>query len=91
MMKKRTHIHFTGTVQGVGFRYTTVNTANRLGLVGWVKNMSDGSVEAVVEGDEETIKNLIDSLNRKFDGYISDIEIKWSAATNEFALFDVRS
>ena len=89
-MNKRANIHFIGTVQGVGFRYTTVHAANRLGLVGWVKNMSDGSVEAIAEGDEETIKSLIDSLNRKFDGYINNIDIKWSEATSEFAVFDVR-
>ena len=90
-MKKQAHMKFIGTVQGVGFRYTTIHMANRLGLVGWVRNMSDGSVEAIAEGDEETVKDLIDSLNKKFSGYISDTEIKWSEPTGEFTIFDVRS
>ena len=89
-MKKQAHIRFIGTVQGVGFRYTTIHAANRLGLTGWVKNMSDGSVETVVEGEMDTIKRLILSLEEKFGGYISDTEVKWSEATDEFTVFDVR-
>jgi len=38
----RAHIHFSGTVQGVGFRYTTVSIAKALSLTGWVKNLSNG-------------------------------------------------
>lgn len=55
----RRHIYFYGRVQGVGFRYYSVNKANQLGLTGWVRNLSDGSVEMEVQGPEEKIDELI--------------------------------
>jgi len=54
----RAHILFSGTVQGVGFRYTTLSFAQQLSLTGWVKNLSDGSVQAVAEGPREKIEEL---------------------------------
>ena len=47
-----------GRVQGVGFRYTTRNTARRLGLQGWVRNRSDGSVEVWAQGTAEALRHL---------------------------------
>jgi acylphosphatase len=88
-MKKQAYIRFTGTVQGVGFRYTTLHTAIRLGLTGWVKNMEDGSVEVVAEGEEDIIVQLISRLNERFEGYIKNTETQWSEPTNEFATFEV--
>lgn len=49
----------TGLVQGVGFRYHTVNAAQRLGISGWVRNRRDGSVEAVIAGNAEAIAAMI--------------------------------
>ncbi len=48
----------TGRVQGVGFRYFTYSIANKYGLRGWVRNLSDGSVEVMVQGEEARIENL---------------------------------
>ena len=59
---------FTGRVQGVGFRYRAYYAANHLGLGGWVRNCSDGSVEMEVEGTEEDIDKLIMTLEE--DTYI---------------------
>ena len=50
----RKHIIFYGRVQGVGFRYYSVNKARQLGLTGWVKNLCDGSVEMEVQGEERS-------------------------------------
>ena len=88
-MKKNAHIRFTGTVQGVGFRYSTLHLANRLGLAGWVRNKEDGSVEVVAEGEEDVIVQLISRLHERFEGYITNTETKWSEATNEFVTFEV--
>lgn len=88
-MKKQAHIRFTGTVQGVGFRYTTLHSANRLGLTGWVRNMEDGSVEIIAEGEEDLINQLISILEKRFEGYITNTEIKWSEPKNEFGTFEV--
>jgi acylphosphatase len=51
-MLVRKRLRFTGRVQGVAFRASTVTAAQALGLAGWVANRADGSVEAVAEGDE---------------------------------------
>ena len=56
------HIRITGHVQGVFFRQWTVDTADRLGVSGWVRNCADGSVEAQVEGDEAAVERLIDRM-----------------------------
>lgn len=55
----RRHIVVRGRVQGVGFRYATVSEARRLGLSGWARNASDGSVEIVAEGDAADVRALV--------------------------------
>ena len=52
-------IRVSGRVQGVGFRYALRDEARRLGLVGWVRNRADGSVEAFVQGDEASVAALL--------------------------------
>ena len=61
----RKHIIFYGRVQGVGFRYYSVNKARQLGLTGWVKNLCDGSVEMEVQGKESRIDELILFLEKR--------------------------
>ncbi|MBE7636788.1 acylphosphatase [Sneathiella sp. P13V-1] len=53
------HVRITGRVQGVGYRAWTVEHASRAGLTGWVRNRSDGSVEAVLQGSETTIEAFL--------------------------------
>jgi acylphosphatase len=55
MSRRRIHVIVTGRVQGVFFRKTTVQEAERLGLSGWVKNRSDGKVEIEAEGTDEAL------------------------------------
>lgn len=55
------HLVITGRVQGVGFRYWCVRQAGHLGLVGWVRNRRDGSVEAVAHGPSDAVAQLIDA------------------------------
>ena len=85
----RAHIHFCGTVQGVGFRYTTVSFAQHFSLTGWVKNLSDGRVEIVVEGPRERIEELLLRLNGQFGSFIRDQHIEWLDARKEFDKFSV--
>ena len=56
---RRVQVIISGQVQGVGFRYHTSKVADRLGLTGWVRNRSDGAVEAEAEGDEESVEELL--------------------------------
>jgi acylphosphatase len=55
----RAHVFVSGRVQGVGFRYSNVETAKHLGLSGWVRNLPDNRVEAIFEGSEEVVKEMV--------------------------------
>lgn len=55
----RAHVIVSGKVQGVGYRYATVETASQLGLSGWVRNLPDSRVEAVFEGSQEVVEEMI--------------------------------
>jgi len=59
MAEKRVHLWIEGLVQGVCFRMFTEEEARRLGLTGWVRNLRDGRVEVVAEGDEEAVGRLV--------------------------------
>ena len=88
-MLKRLHVLFSGTVQGIGFRYTTESLANRLNLNGWVKNLRSGQVEIIAEGKEGDLKEFLVQIKDQFGGYISDIEESWGLATEEFKKFGI--
>jgi len=88
-MPIRAHIFFSGTVQGVGFRYTTVSFARQFSLTGWVKNLSDGRVEIIVEGPREKIEGLISRLKEQFGGFIREQNIEWSETREEFNKFSI--
>jgi len=66
--KIRRRYTFTGSVQGVGFRWTTTNLANSVGATGWVMNEPDGSVTAEIQGIREQVQAVIDGLDRYYNG-----------------------
>lgn len=55
----RAHVFVSGTVQGVGYRYSTYNQAKHLGINGWVRNLPDGRVEAVFEGKKAEVEQIL--------------------------------
>jgi len=57
---KQFHLIISGDVQGLGYRAWMRREAQRLGITGWVKNRQDGAVEAVIQGEEEDVKKLIE-------------------------------
>ncbi|MBU4346152.1 MAG: acylphosphatase [Candidatus Omnitrophica bacterium] len=83
------HVYYSGRVQGVGFRFTAENIANDLGIAGWVKNLSDGRVEVLAEGQEEALKDFLKSLNQYFSRYIHDVDVEWQEAKGEFKGFGI--
>ncbi len=90
-MLKRAHIFVSGLVQGVCYRWFTEEKANKLGLTGWVKNLWDGRVEVVVEGEEEKIKELIKELRKGPRlARVENLEINWEPYTGEFKDFRIR-
>ncbi len=56
---KRVHVYISGIVQGVSFRAATKRAATNLGVTGWVRNMEDGRVEAVLEGSDDDVDKMI--------------------------------
>ncbi len=61
-MTRRIHVVVRGRVQGVGFRYATIDLARRAGVAGYVRNRSDGAVEAEVEGDDDGLDAMLEFL-----------------------------
>ena len=90
MTDKQVNIHYIGSVQGVGFRYNARSIAQHLGVVGWVKNLPDGGVELVAEGEEEKLKELKENIRQEMGNYISDEQASWEAATGVFRDFSIR-
>jgi len=88
-MKKQVHVYYSGAVQGVGFRFTARDVADDLGISGWVKNLRNGQVEVVAEAEEEILKEFLSKINKYFAGYIKDVDIQWSNATDEFKDFRI--
>jgi acylphosphatase len=81
----------TGLVQGVNFRWFTQRRASELGLVGYVRNRSDGSVEFVAEGPREVLERLLDFARvGPSSAVVENVESKWDASTGEFRRFDIR-
>ena len=60
----RRHVIVSGRVQGVFFRDSTQREAHRLGVAGWVRNVDDGTVEAVFEGDSSAVESMLDFCGR---------------------------
>ena len=81
-------VHYTGCVQGVGFRFTTCRVARRFRVTGYVKNLSDGRVELVAEGHPETLDRFLAGVAQALHGYIQNADITAAAATGEFDGFD---
>ena len=88
-MKQLVHVYYSGRVQGVGFRFTAVDLAESLGITGWVTNLSDGRVEILAEGEENSLKNFLDKIRDGFSVYIRDTQIDWKPATGEFSDFTI--
>ncbi len=88
MDKKRVHIYVSGRVQGVGFRFFTIRVAKDLNLKGFVKNLPNGRVEIVAEGDAESLARLIEAVRRGPRlARVDNIEVKWETPTGEFKGF----
>lgn len=79
-----------GRVQGVGFRYSAVREARRLGLSGTVSNAGDGSVDVVAEGKTASLERLLEWLHRGPPGaHVSEVELQWLPFTGAYDGFDV--
>jgi acylphosphatase len=89
-MKARAHLFVSGRVQGVFFRDHARRWAGSLGLTGWVRNLLDGRVEVLAEGEREKLEDLVDRLREGPPfAQVEDLEIAWEDFRNEFADFRI--
>ena len=90
--KTRAQIIVRGIVQGVNFRWFTQRRATDLGLTGFVRNASDGSVHLTVEGTRVLIEQLLDVLRvGPSAAVVESVQVEWHAPSGEFERFEVRS
>ncbi len=86
----RMHVVVHGRVQGVNFRSHTARRALSLGLTGWVRNLPDGSVEAVFEGPRVALENMLGLLHSgPPSARVTSVDTNWGQASGEFADFRV--
>jgi acylphosphatase len=89
--RARARLVISGRVQGVAYRQSTVDAARRAGVVGWVRNLPDGRVEAVAEGERPRVEALLAWCRRgprlaRVDG----IEVAWEEPRGDLDSFDIR-
>lgn len=90
-MMKRVRVLISGKVQGVFFRAYTEEEANRLGIKGWVRNLPDGRVEAVFEGEDEAVDKMIAWCHRGSPhSRVTHVEVIEEPYTGEFKDFRIR-
>ena len=82
-------VRFSGTVQGVGFRYVTHRIAQRYDITGYIKNLSDGRVECVVEGTCAEIDAFLKEVTNEMQQYIRDTTHQSAPFSGQFSGFDI--
>lgn len=83
------HIIFKGSVQGVGFRYTSQRAANRHNLTGYVKNLPDGTVEMLAQGSSRDVDDCISDIQNSFGGYIRETQINDLPPNPRYTSFNI--
>ena len=92
-MKSETRLRavFSGHVQGVGFRFTTVRLAGRYDdVAGYVRNVADGTVELVAEGSRASLSTLLGDVTAAMAGHIAKTQETWEEPVGRFSGFQVR-
>lgn len=89
-LPQRREVYYTGMVQGVGFRYTARRIAGQFAVTGFVRNLPDGRVQTLAEGNASEVQRFFESLEAELSCYISRTERTDGAATGEFRHFDIR-
>ncbi len=91
-MLKRVHVYYSGRVQGVGFRFTVERIAlDMRDITGWVRNLPDGRVEVVAEGEEERLQEFLERTKQSvMKRYIRREDVIWEICKGEFDDFEIR-
>ena len=81
---------FSGRVQGVGFRYQTVQVAKEFEVSGWVMNLPDGRVQLEAEGRASEVRDFVAAVQERLEGYIRKVEQTNQTRPPQFAGFSIR-
>lgn len=87
---ERREVLYGGRVQGVGFRYTTCEIAERFRVSGFVQNLPDGCVKLVAEGEPSELQQFLNAVAAELERYIANVQSRSSQATGEFADFQIK-
>jgi acylphosphatase len=88
---ERAHVYVSGQVQGVFFRDSARERAEQLGLVGWVRNLPDGRVEALFEGPSERVREIVRWCKEgPSHAEVENVETEFEASRGELTGFEVR-
>jgi acylphosphatase len=91
MAKARAQVYVTGTVQGVFFRDSLRQMADLYGVTGWTRNTLDGRVEAILEGEEDALRLVIEWCHQGPPAAaVEDVDVQWAPYQEEFSEFHVR-
>ncbi|MDX1520325.1 MAG: acylphosphatase [Anaerolineae bacterium] len=86
----RAHVFISGRVQAVSFRWYTLQMAQELGLTGWVRNLMDGRVEAIFEGEETAVRQAVAWCHHgEPPARVDDVTVDFNQASGEFKSFRV--
>lgn len=87
----RAHVVISGRVQGVSYRYATLQAAQRHRVQGWVRNRADGRVEAAFEGARHDVEAMITWCRKGPPAAnVDDVDVDWLSATDRFSGFNIR-
>ena len=87
---ERREAFYSGRVQGLGFRFTVRQLAEQFAVSGYVRNLSDGRVQLVVEGQSAELQRLQDAIAERMGDHICDVDVDVRPAIGEFSGFEVR-
>lgn len=85
----RKTVHFSGNVQGVGFRWTTQRIAGGYDVTGYVKNLPDGRVELVAEGAGDQVDQMIDEVTQAMGRHIRSTQVDRAQPSGQFSRFGI--
>jgi acylphosphatase len=89
-MKRGAHAFVSGQVQGVGYRYYVNKLARRYNLTGWVRNLSDGRVEIMAEGEERELQDFIAEVKKGSRwSTVADVQTEWLNYERKFRSFEI--
>ena len=87
---ERREVFYSGRVQGVGFRYTVRWVATRFAVTGFVKNLPDGRVQLVAEGQPDQLRGFVEAVDAEMGHYIADAREQVRPTTGRFRGFEIR-